>query len=746
MTFPKTLFFIAACCALTSDLIAGTDPAAEYRAAADRIKKEMAALPFPEFALRKVPELYRNESQVILADFTRLQAGAGRKKDWLLYREIRRTLVALQDEAAVRAWSERTYNEFNARNTGYGHLESRIVVGIRVLKADGRISEINPGEDEVRRRYSIGQGVRLAIPDLQAGDLLDIYTVRESEGEPANFGAFHYQYPLSATSPVLNRRIECETGPEFAAEFHNINGAPPFRTEQLAPKQWTLRFFTDSVSRRPAGLDYVNVKRQYPLLQLNVMRGDIAPYTSITRRHPGTMHQDPPSERFVWDELIRLSRVKRTILAFGGMIMRKKSSGVTAYYDSLTRGRREFDLDSLAADLYYMFRFDYAFNILRNMDAKGTANLSDVMFNSELFHYLLSEYFKLHGVKSELVIAAPLTEPPLKDVIDRNDFVMMTTVKGDHEIFFGSPSLFAPAFSTLQEIEGVNDAVAVDTRGVEGVLGSDFTTRVTGVPFTEADENVRTEQLSLVPDPECAGLRVARSTRLTGHQKDGIQDKLLTVDDFYDYERKYYKDERSLTDRVLERRDTETIAAELKAALAKARREQQKEFENEAKSWVCPGLTEIQQAAIRNPGTRHTDPVFEYSSRFRANELLRPAGNNFMLHIGQLIHHIPTVDATNRKRSDDAYLDFAKTYRSSYSVRVPQGFTPAGIEALNKDLNNDAGSFKATAVVDGNIITINLELICRKSIYAPGEWSQLVDVLEAAGNWKASRILFRRAS
>jgi hypothetical protein len=735
-------------CSCAVPAFAGKDQQASYDEAAARVKAEMAALPFPELALRKVPEKYRNESQVLLADYTAIQAGVlpGSKRGWITYRTVSRMIVALQDEAAIRAWSDGTYGQFSARNTGFGMLKTRAFVGVRVFKADGSVSEINPDEDELSRKYSIGQGMRLAIPNLQTGDILDYYLVNEWDGEPANFGVNSYQYFLNSATPTLNRRIECETGPDFAIEFHNINGAPAFDTISLGDKHWKLRYFSDSVQHIRPGIPFVNAKREYPLLQLNVMRGDIPPYTSLTRRKPGMLYINPEQDRFLWDEMVNLSRVKMGILNLGAQLVSRKSKGVAAFYDSLMKSGGNFALDTFAANVYYMYRFDYLFNSANIWGARTIANLNHAIFDADVFHYLLSEYFKIHNLKADVVIASPLSEPPLKDVIDRRDYMLMTAVRGSHNVLFGAPHIYAPAFSTLRQIEGVPDAIAVDTKGAHAVLGASYETRPIAIPFTDASDNVRDEQFSLLPDPDCSGIRIARTTRLTGHCKDGVQDRMLTIEDFYNYERQFYNDTRSLEERVLDRKDPGTMAAELKSELEKLREDQHKRFESEAKLFVYPELTELQQATIRNPGTRHTDPEFQFSSRFRANGLLRPAGNNFILQIGELVRNLPDVRPEQYTHKETVYLNFANTYRSSYTIRIPEGFSVAGVDALNKAVSNEFGQFEVKASQDDKLITISLEFTCKETMYSPAEWTKLANVFDAANAWKGSRILFRRAS
>lgn len=740
---------MALLCLLRADPAwSGEDPASAYQQASARVRKEMLELPYPEFALRTVPGQYRNESVVTLASYNSVQAGVspGSRKKWVAYRERTRQLIAVQDQAAVEYLSETSFNEFTSRNTGYGQLTTRSFLGVRVIKPDGQISEINPDQDEVRRRYNIGQGVRVAIPNLQPGDLLDFYFVTESDGEPANFSTFNYQSSLASRLPVLNSRKEFETGPDFAVEFHNLNGAPAFQTTETGKGRWKLSHFSDSLYRIPKQLGFVMEKRQFPLLQVNIMQGDLAPYTSLTRRQPGTMHADPAQDRFLWDELIALNLMKPFVLRAGGYLVGEKSAAVRGFFDSLAQSGRQLAQDSLAADLYYMFRFDYMFNMAGRMSAKTIANLNTALFDPVLYHYLLSEYFKLHNLKSEVVIASPIDEPAFRDVIDCRDYELMTAVNAGHDILFGANDLYSPAFYTPSRLEGVTDAVAVDTRGTTSRLGHDYVARGMQVPYSEAFQNVREEELALIPDPGCAGLRVARTTKLSGHYKDKIQSHLLTIEDFYNYERSFYHETRTLEAKVLERREPGTIGSELKAALAKARAEQQQYFETEAKNWILPELTELKSPVVHNPGVRHSDQVFQYGSRFRANSLLRAAGNNYMLEIGKLIRKVDGISADQKQRSIDAYLGFANIYRGAYTVRVPEGFTAVGVEALNRSVETDAGSFIVKANLDGSIINVNLELICRDSKYSPQDWSKLAEVLEAAGSWKSSRILFRRSS
>ena len=92
--------------------------------------------------------------------------------------ELNRKLIKLNDAAALKKFSEFDYTTF--KKSYYKGMEDKRqqVLGVRVIKPDGRIVDVNTDDYMTTREGKKDKDVshKLAVPCLEVGDILDIFT------------------------------------------------------------------------------------------------------------------------------------------------------------------------------------------------------------------------------------------------------------------------------------------------------------------------------------------------------------------------------------------------------------------------------------------------------------------------------------------------------------------------------------------------------------------------------------------
>lgn len=715
-----------------------------YKETAAKLRSEIWGNELPNLKDYTIPEKYKGYSKVILANQRTLSVGdaIASKNALTRFLDVEHKLIKLNDALAVKAYSEFSLTQLEkTASIFYGYKYSKFL-GVRIIKPDGKLQEVKSDEMVFTKDEKYERKAKLAIPDLLPGDVLDYYVATELKIDPKLIRTFPFLFDFYDAAPVLHQTLHCSIGKKFATEYRCYNGAPEFKTSKDAEDNAVFDLATDSTFLVGKNAIWVAPFRQAPFIELNVVRGDAVPYTPFTRRTPGDIIKDQDPEKIVRDAVIDLSFMKKEVLDMGYFTMRKSSDLIEAYYSALVKGGR-LQEDSAAAELYYMFRFDFLFGHMFQTNAERLANFTKGDFNSFAYCFLMSEYFKRHGMKAEIALATSNHDVKMDQLMDKRDLLAMCNVSGAHDKMFGATSLYSPAFYVPAILENIPDAVAVDTKGdYDTYMATKFTQRRLPTPQSHCEDNVHKEVLSVMPDPEHDGVRVARTTSLTGHFRNSIQKELLLVEDFYDYERTFFGDKRSLEQRIDEVKPAN--GEELKAAFAAARVGQKESFLNEAKEWFNEEITDQQNLTIMSLGVRHTDPAFEYGSTFRVNGLLKHAGNNYLLEVGKLIGSVPEVRDAERDRMLDVYAPFAYRYKTELNIRVPEGYTIDGLEALNKMVKTDAGIFIVSAKLDGSIVNLDIENKLNSSYYPAKDWPKVLSILDAKSGWAGSKLLLRK--
>ena len=178
------LFLFAA-----SHLNAQTKEEEKYAALVQEIRNEVWSMNLPDFKNTTVPEKYKNEPAVVLAAYEQLElirktkfdwSGAALTKQQITYRSIYRQMVYINSQSALESMSE--YSFQSRRKERYTGDEEQRVLGIRILKPDGTVKEIDPSEyvkdneDGKSYRKNLQESYKkLAVPGLEVGDIIDIF-------------------------------------------------------------------------------------------------------------------------------------------------------------------------------------------------------------------------------------------------------------------------------------------------------------------------------------------------------------------------------------------------------------------------------------------------------------------------------------------------------------------------------------------------------------------------------------------
>ena len=736
-----------------SFVVAQSKDTEKYRNESEEMRKSVWAWEKPEFKQRDIPKEYANASKIIIAHHTELSADSktklafygitfGTKKEQTIS-EVVRELIKINDKSAVSEYSELSFRQFEKGSGFYKVDKTTSYVGVRVIKPDGSIEEINADDiiltkDEVKEKDA-----KLAIPGLQPGDILD-YFISTEQQLTDDIIAKPYKVTYFGDAPILNLSFHAQLGKKYAIDYRSFNNAPDL-----------------SVTKNEDGEIIVNAqKNNIPPFETSlwISPGQLLPFSAMfitlgVRRTTNTWGEREFGEiRKITDGMGPFKGKRNDFNSFLNNNYWPRSS--RRQFDDIVDdaenkakklGLKYQDLsnEDKAALLYYTFRFIK----LLNFNIDDMAKIIDIgsyHFNSNAV--ILYCLLKDGGIDGGILLSSTRDGLRMNDAIDEKDINAVAFMADSNKIM-ALESIYDIPFVVPEDIEGVSDTKAYSFHSAEAKRNNYPEPEISNgptVPVSAADKNAHIENLKLSLNADKAGISVNRSTTLKGCYKEDEQRKLILYEDYYEEERKAFNEEKSLIETLEDGKKSKKDVDEVKNAFTEARKKQKDAFLKEAKSWFDLEISDFKDYKTDNLGVRHTAPDFVYSSSFNLSEMVKKTGNNIIVEIGKIEGKPFAVTAEQRKRDIDIYMPFARSLEYNIELAIPEGYTAEGIAALNKKVENETGYFTVDSSSTDKLITIKLKKYYLHNFEPASNWDKLLSFIDAANDWGNTKILLKK--
>ncbi len=264
-------------------------------------------------------------------------------------------------------------------------------------------------------------------------------------------------------------------------------------------------------------------------------------------------------------------------------------------------------------------------------------------------------------------------------------------------------------------------------------------------PLSTSADNQQLENLQVkFNDADMQLLRVKRHTILKGKMKEGEQLRLLNFEDCYEAERNAMHVEESIQDQLKKARRSRNVSEDYATALKKARASLKDRYKEEISSEFEEDPKEILSYKMENPGLRQYAPDMIYSTEFTVDGLIQRAGNNFLLNIGKVVNSPLKLTPSQRTRSVDIYMAYARTLDCTVAFDIPQGYTVQGMDKLNKTLDNDCGSITTSAQLQGNQLMVHFKRVYKHDQESVSKWPQLLAIIDASTEFAGQKVLLKK--
>ncbi len=750
--FLSVLFFCTCQQAFTQ-----TKEEMEYRKESDKTRNEVWGWDKPEFKNRQVPAEYATVSKVVIAHHTELSAdskskfavtglGFGSKKESSIT-EIVREMVKVNDKSSVDEYSEMNFTRFIKRSGFLTKAKSTTFIGVRVIKPNQTIREINADDIVLTQDESTVKKAKLAIPDLQPGDIID-YFIATDQVLTNDFSDKFYNVILFDEAPVLHYSFHGQLGKKFAIDYRSYNGAPDLKVAKNDDNDIIIDVEKKNMPAFETSL-WVAPALQLPLIRMSISLGYKGPgrkFLGISK--PGEVNKNKSS-----DEIIEMQSRSLATEFYNAFYARGGYSEFAQIVTAAKKMAKQSGLDfkemsdeDKAAHLFYTFRFSK----LLNFDIERLQrSIQSGDYTYDGLAFLLNCTFKAAELQPAILVSSPRTGFRMNEVMGLDDLTNTAFLMGTNKLF-SIQSVYDIPFAAPESIEGAKTTSSVKLNSSKMIMSTSamFKLAEAGpgikVPESTAGKNGHIEQLIMSLNPDNSSLAVQRKSIIKGHYKYDQQRQLILYEDYYEAERKAMGEEKSLLEELEDGKKSRKYVDEVRNAFAEARKKQKDAFISEAKGWFEQEVSDLKNFKIDNLGVRHTSPDFIYSSSFNLEGLVKNAGNNLILEIGKIQGQPLSIKPEQRKRDIDIYMPYARSIEYQIELKIPEGYSAEGVEALNKNVSNETGLFITEATTTGDLVRIKVRKQYLNSYEPVGNWEKMIQFIDASNDWTNAKLLFKK--
>jgi hypothetical protein len=687
----------------------------------------------PAFAGTSTPDKYKEESAIIMGykrNVTidkRSRAGFFTKGERsLLFFENIHFKIKLMDKNAVQKFTE-VYFRYSDKEDGFSAKVIKpdgVSVPVSLNDAVGVESASNvpefyksffDQESGSQRRY-----FKVAIPDLEPGDILEYVTITKSKLNVQRSGYIEFspQYEIcNKNYPIMYNQIGIETDDKSFFKSMSMNGAPEFKKEATADNEFYRYVFTDTDRGTEKDVNFVNTLQVYPVAKFQVIYSNNAKAKGALIGEKGEIKAGFTKEELAqkaWEDY--------------------ESTGNNYYSDYITvKGFTDaifVQLKKLGAKDWSDKEFiNNAYYRLRNVVV-----YRDSYMNDKMFAYIFSSLLDQKNIKSDVVISISNNVGKLKDVLF--DQEIRYAIKVNDVVYFNASDYSNPG----EQIENLlgNEAYIITkpVKGKQDIIPYNF------ADATAADNNA-TLTFNTSLNADMSTLAISRTSAYRGISKsknitDALKYTAYMLDDF-----RYYGGE-SPTEKMKEREEEEYYKSvkalkdnfnESKPLFVKS--ELQSEYSQQVK---------YRNFSIASDGRSLKKQDLIYTEDFDLNGMVRKAGKKYLVNIAGLVGSQLQIKKEERIRKFDMNVGNAHSIFWVINFKIPAGYTASGLKELAANVDNETGTFAAVAEEkDGNVI-LKIKKIYKKANVSKDKWQDMLAFIDAAYNNSFKYILLKPKS
>lgn len=691
----------------------------DYKAYAAEMRKTVWAQEgLPEFKNYKCPEKYKNESAVILAAYDEMLLDQKSKLKTfglnfytvkqLNYNRLHRQLIYINDQQSLKKYSEFDYTTYSKEhNVGIGDDITRNVLGVRIIKPDGSIKEVDADDYVTANEGKKGRDKRekLAVPGLQVGDIVDVFTSEMQQIREENIAPVLITYINSY--PTLSYRIHCSIDPKLTIQYRTLNGAPDFTQTTDAEGNIVLDAMVKNIEQTEPDLWY-NTMAQTPLALLYIQSRKIQNvYVPASVRDKG-LQANPSAETIQQDDWVTY---------YSNMIFKFDKRYKKVISDAVAKYKTDEE------------RADYIYNFLTMDDHFDGYERTR---NPTLFIRVLAGMMLKAKIPFEPGMTTSDGCEPIDQLISYKNTTWILRLPSG-KIYAPQVGPIAPGYipSWLQGRK------AIFSKSVKKPEKGPFEQVV--LAQSAMADNVERGQVEARIDGTL--LHIDRTMSLTGTLKENLTRRYATSKQICDAYAKDYEGIDSY-EGISEKKNRSLLPERI----AKAEERLKDNFVAEVTGYHDEAPQQFERAQMVALGHEKASQPFVYETHYTVDGLVKKAGTNIVVSVGKLIGDQLNIEGRDRQRVADIYRSAPITIERTIDVALPEGYEPSreSLAQLGTQLDNACGLFKASAETTPGHLVIRVTKVYKHRTEPVAHWAQMLQFVDVAYGFMAKQVVLRR--
>ncbi len=677
------------------------------------------------------PDKYKTESAVVMGfkrsvtiDKKSRMGFLSRGERSLIFFENVHFKIQLNDRNAVRSFTE-VYFRYSDKVDGFS---------AKVTKPDGVVDSISLNEavsvesisdvpefyksffdqqNGGQRRY-----FKVAIPNLQPGDLLEYVAVTKSKLDVAGTGYIEFTpiYEIcNKKYPILFNQIAIETDDKSYFKSLSLNGAPKFEKQPASESGFFRYVFTDRDRGVEKDVNFINPYQVYPLTKFQVVYSNNDKIKGALIGQVGEIKSGFSKEELAkkaWEDYEQSG----SAYVQGYFTAQNIINEIWAEFKK--QGAKDWTEKEYIKNAYYRLR-----NYVLGRDSYLSDKMAAYIFGSLLYQ---------REIKSELIISISNDVGKLNDVLFDQEIRYVVKVNNDY--YFNCTDFSNPG-------DLVDDLLASEAYIISQPTksGSQDIKPIVLPDATPADNTANyTINASLSADMNT--LSVSRTNAFTGISKSRNISTALKFTPYMLDDHKYYGG-NSPTEKMrgsqVEEYDKSVKALKDQFKEAKpdyVKGQLQDEYHQKVK---YRGFT------VASDGRSLKNKDLVYTEEFDLPGMVRKAGKKYLVNIAGLVGSQLQLRKEERERKYDINVGYAKTYNWTINFKIPAGYTVEGIKELNTTVDNETGTYTAVAEEQAGTVVLKIKKIYKKANISKDKWSSMLQFIDMAYNNSYKNLLLK---
>ena len=675
-----------------------------------------------------IPEKWKNESAVIISKFEFFDYHKFGMN--VTYTSAIRKRIKLLDAAAVKEFSEFSFNDKFYSTKGFSYKVGSNSIGIKIVKPGG----IEILIDTDKESKTMDKEKKIAISNLEIGDILDYYYYSIEPFKSAfELGFEPVETTLGDVYPIMDMKLKFQTENDFFVNFNTYNGAPDLKeipTSNSGERKYEL------VAKDLEKNDFP--RWFYPLVELPCYK------FQVFFARSGTF--EARAEAFLSE---KESLIKKTVSkedVFNYYNDKFMPNGDLGQINNFVKGKTFSSDEEEVREVYYFTRHEYFTQYIEASVIKD-ANIfyPYVLYKNPIFlgtqvafinHFMA--YLKKKDIGYDIIVGTNRFNGPIEDLLIQKNLTVLLRVNTPNPIYLEYFTPFTGADQFNHNLENTAAFALEVSRGRKVVDTKSIT-----LPSSTVKDNVSKIVSNVSLSEDLSSLKVNRVSSYFGHFKESQQsDKLY----FYDYVNEDYEKygTEPVLDKVRNKKKQEQYRNEFNAIINKSKEKQKESLKKDVTDEIGFEI-EDHQLTFNNTGRFGKNVPLVYTEDFIIkNNLIKKAGANYIIEIGKMITSQVEIEKKEKDRTNNIYLAFPKSYENEIVFEIPNGYSISGLDKLNKKVENETGEFISTAEVVDNKLTIKTTKQYKNYFEPNSNWNKMIAFLDAAYQFTQEKILLKK--